>query len=265
MIRNSSISCFCCSGVACRHQRPAASEVIRWKFTCGITSSSTSADSFSKSPPWIALSALIRSINSVPTFSISASGVPEAAAGEAPSPKAAAARIARSERNFLSIFVLLFCAGASVFFAVIRGRIAVVDLVAPALQPGVAGEAVLVERGALQHALGREQPGPAVDQAGQPEVVGLAARADLVERIGDDVERPRGRVAKARRPEQGQHQVRARRHAPDAERLAEVLVVLLEPHLAGHVGDAAETEGGVDHETRQIREGLRRLALEHLV
>src|SRR5688572_434493 len=56
----------------------------------------------------------------------------------------------------------------SVFFLHAR-RVAVVDLAAPALQPPIAEEAVLVERRLLQHALGLEEVGAGAHGVESPE------------------------------------------------------------------------------------------------
>jgi hypothetical protein len=87
----------------------------------------------------------------------------------------------------------------------------------------------------------------------------------LDHRVGVDVAHQAQGVAEVARPEDGQHQEGPFAHAPHAEGLAEVFVVLLEPQLGGNVEGAQEAHGAVHQHPPAVGEGFGHLALEQVV
>src|SRR5262245_59659916 len=133
------------------------------------------------------------------------------------------------------------------------------------LQVGVADERIVVERGRLGilHGFQELRSGvDDVDDAGADQDPAVdEERCDGGRRVDGD----RRRVAHAGGAQHGQHEVGLWRHAPDAERLAEILVVWLEAELARRVEEAAETQDRVDGEAADGLGAVDRLALQQVV
>src|SRR6185312_11056210 len=102
---------------------------------------------------------------------------------------------------------------------VLERRLAVVDLVAPALQPRVAREEVRIERGLLEHVGRLEELRARLDHVEAPQSPRDRAVVDGARVEPLRIDGARRRVARGARSEEGDHEVRARRHAPPAERL----------------------------------------------
>ncbi|MNP31656.1 hypothetical protein D3C76_1247870 [compost metagenome] len=77
---------------------------------------------------------------------------------------------------------------------------------------------------------------------------GNVEEVDLV--LGGEVHRQSTGIAQVRRPENRQHQVRAVRHAIEAQGLAEVLALVRQAHLACRVPQAGDANGGVEQQAR---------------
>src|SRR5580765_5803093 len=110
-------------------------------------------------------------------------------------------------------------------------RAPIVDQIASALQVGIALEYVLVERRLFEDAARLEQVGARLDEAQPDQAPAHIEGLGLVQRIGVEIEAPADAVAYVARAEDRQHEIRPGRRAPAAEGLAEVLVVLLIPHV----------------------------------
>jgi hypothetical protein len=65
--------------------------------------------------------------------------------------------------------------------------------------------------------------------------------------------------------QQRQHQVGAAVHAPFTQCLAEVRPVAIQSHTSGRIEEAADPNGGVDHEARGIADAVVQVALQELV
>src|SRR4030095_15797330 len=75
----------------------------------------------------------------------------------------------------------------------------------------------------------------------------------VVERVDGSVDPGADAVTHGERRHEGQHEVRSRRSAPDAEGLAEVGPLELEPHfLARAIEEPADAQGGVDEEAAHL-------------
>src|ERR1019366_2619312 len=68
------------------------------------------------------------------------------------------------------------------------------------------------------------------------------------ERIGEDVDEPARAVAQAARPRQRHEDVGARPHRVATQGLAKVGLVLFDPDPAGHIDQARDPDGRIDHE-----------------
>ena len=66
-------------------------------------------------------------------------------------------------------------------------------------------------------------------------------------------------------PEKRQLEIRALRHAPDAERLAEVFGSPFHADPGRHVEETEHADRGIEHEAERGRDALIHLALQHVV
>src|SRR5690606_6138497 len=73
------------------------------------------------------------------------------------------------------------------------------------------------------------------------------------------------RVARGARPQERQHQIGAASQAPDAEGLAEVLVVPGQAHRSRHVEETEQAEGGVEDQSTGVHAGVMELGLQQVV
>src|SRR6267143_6524827 len=121
-------------------------------------------------------------------------------------------------------------------------RIAVVDKVASALQPGLANEGVFVERCLLNNARGVEEVGTIADRARRIERVVHRNPADLENEVRLRIEHQAETVANRRGTQDRQNQVRAAADAPPAQCLPEILVVLLQSNVGREVENAGDPE-----------------------
>src|SRR5437879_10856056 len=119
--------------------------------------------------------------------------------------------------------------------AFLARRLSIVDQAPAALQVGVALEYVLVERSLLQDAARVEQIGAHADQAQRDRGIAQPDRPEIANRIGIDVGRGSDAVAQRARAQNRQHEIRTVANTPAAQGLADILVVRLAPHVAGHV------------------------------
>src|SRR5450631_3992510 len=131
-------------------------------------------------------------------------------------------------------------------------RIAVEHLVLATLQPGVANERVAVERGLLDDALGLEQAGARAHLVEPPPRPVDAAIVDRLVVVPAGIHYACGRIARGAGAQERDHEVGPRRHAPPAERLSEILVVLLEPEGGRDVPQAENAEYRVHHESTGV-------------
>src|SRR6185436_11111402 len=131
-------------------------------------------------------------------------------------------------------------------------RIAVVNLVAPPLQVGIALEYVLVERGLFQDAARIQQVRALADRTRHPHRVALAHRPMPGHGVEIDVRHQADAVARRARAQERPDEVRAIPDPPAAEGLAEILVVLLVAHVRGDVADAEKAEGRVEGEAHPV-------------
>ncbi len=72
-------------------------------------------------------------------------------------------------------------------------------------------------------------------------------------------------VAEVREADEGDDQVRPRLHAPLAEGLAEVLVVLVQPGRRGRIEQAAKSHGRVQQQPARVAARLLELRLQQVV
>src|SRR3989442_15942592 len=136
--------------------------------------------------------------------------------------------------------------------AFLARRLSIVDQAPAALQVGVALEYVLVERRLLQDAARVQQIGAHADQAQRDRGIAQAARPEIADRIGIDVGRGSDAVAQRARAQNRQHLIPTIANSPAAQGLAEILVVLLDAHVGGHVVYAQQPEGAVEGEARPV-------------
>jgi hypothetical protein len=90
-------------------------------------------------------------------------------------------------------------------------------------------------------------------------------RIDVRDRIEEEIDYARRRVAQCRGAEERQGQVRPRAYAPDCERLTEVLVVGLQADRSRHVEQPGEPERAVEQEAAGVAQSQLGLALQELV
>src|SRR6185369_16130923 len=82
---------------------------------------------------------------------------------------------------------------------------------------------------------------------------------------GEDVDPPAHGVAQRARAEDREDDVGTVAHTPAPERLAEILVALLDAHVGGYVVQAEQAERAVEHEAHSVLETVEKLALQHVV
>src|SRR6267143_4121713 len=104
-------------------------------------------------------------------------------------------------------------------------RISVVDKVATALQPGLAHEAVFVERCLLEHAGGIEQFGSARDNTDPDSCVARRNILDSPYQVGLCIDQESEPVANRRGTQDRQDQIRPAADTPPAQCLPKILVV----------------------------------------
>src|SRR5262245_65237985 len=166
----------------------------------------------------------------------------------------------RRSRHGVEFFVLIArdSLGRDVFGAVLDQGLA-------PLQVSIADERVVVERGGLRFLDGLQELRSGVDDVADAGADQDPAVDEERRDGGRRVDGERRRVAHAGGAQHGQHEVGPWRHAPDAERLAEILVVWLEAELARRVEEAAETQDRVDGEAADGLGAVDRLALQQVV
>src|SRR6185369_378931 len=121
------------------------------------------------------------------------------------------------------------CLGLLVAAARLARRIAVVDLVAAPLEVGVALEDVLVQCRLLENLARVEEVGTPVHQAQTVRGITQRDRPEIGYRVaGEDVDPPAHGVAQRARAEDREDDVGTVAHTPAPERLAEILVALLD-------------------------------------
>src|SRR5690606_3580793 len=161
-------------------------------------------------------------------------------------------RSAPTSGRFLGLQVLLVPGIIVIRIGIVR-RVAVVHRLATPLQPPVSNEGIAIQRRAFHDAFGIEQVGPAAhDVEAEERVANAHRRVRPVQRVALGVDEARWRVTEGGRPEERKHQVGSARHAPPAQRLAEVLVVAPQADVGRDIRHAAEAEGGVDHHSGQV-------------
>src|SRR6185295_16162759 len=270
-----------------------ASAVIELKLKCGRTLASITWISLVRLPERISLSLVMRSTTSVVTFFTSTSGGTSCACALARTPPRRPPRI-----MFRIVFIGLltrqrpygllplglrgglrggfrggFLRGLFgrhlrllVALARLARRVAVVDLAAAALQVRVALEHVLVERGLLEDPARVEEVGAPVHETQSVRRIAHRDGPEIGHRVaGEDVDSPSHGVAQRARAEDRQDDVGAVAHAPAPERLAEILVALLDAHVGGDVVQAEQAERAVEDEAHPVLEAVEELALQHVV
>ena len=90
-------------------------------------------------------------------------------------------------------------------------------------------------------------------------MVQIPHRVELV--VGGEADR----VAQVAGAEEGQHQEGAVAHSPIPQSLSEVLIVLFQAEARRDVEDAADAEGGVERDARDVRCRLVQLELQDIV
>src|SRR6266853_616777 len=143
--------------------------------------------------------------------------------------------------------------------------IAIVHEVATALQPGLAHEAVFVERRLVNNARGVEEVGAIVDRARSVERVVHRNSVYLENEVGLRIEDQAETVADRRGPQERQNQIRPAADAPPAQCLPEILIVLLQPEVGSEVENAGDPERRIENDASEIVEPLLKLALQHIV
>src|SRR6267378_996456 len=149
--------------------------------------------------------------------------------------------------------------------ALLARRLPIIDQAPAALQVGVALECVLVERRLLQDAARVQQIGAHIDQAQRDRGIAQPDRPEIADRIGIDVGCGSNAVAQRARAENRQHEIRTVANAPAAQGLAEILVVLLDPHVGRHIVNAQQPDGAVEGEARPVLHAVLDLALQQVV
>src|SRR5690606_12769567 len=140
----------------------------------------------------------------------------------------------------------------------------------PALQVGVADQAVASECSAVQQLVGVEQALANIDDVqaqdgvAYGDVVDFAHRSKRRHRGGDAAHRGSG-VAHRAGPGEGKHDVGAGAHTPHTQRGAQVVRDLVSAVLGGDVDTAAQAHGGVKQDTAQCIDEIVSAALKHAV
>ncbi len=135
------------------------------------------------------------------------------------------------------------------------------------LQVGGADEQVGIEL-RIQQTVRRQGVGAnidAVEDVGGQVLRQVVAARQVVDRVGEDVHALAEQVAVVAGAEERQHQEPAFAHAPVAQGLAEVLVVLDQADPVADVDQSADTPDAVDHEAPGIGRALAELGLEEIV
>src|SRR6266851_1032402 len=149
--------------------------------------------------------------------------------------------------------------------ALLARRLSIIDQAPAPLQVGVALECVLVERRLLQDAARVQQIGAHADQAQRDRGIAQPDRPEIADRVGIDVGRGSEAVAHRARAQNRQQEIGAVANAPAAQCLAEILVVLLDPHVGRHIVNAQQPDGAVEGEARQVLHAVLELALQQVV
>src|SRR5438445_7892825 len=244
------------------------------KLKCGSTFSSISWISLLRLPR-ISLSLAMSSTTSSVTFFTSTSGANS-------SPRALPSRRAAKRHRAALAIVRMLCKPhiinvrsrldvdrrpetAPFFNALLTRRLSIIDQAPATLQVGVALEYVLVERRLLQDAARVQQIGAHADQAQRDRGIAQPDRPEIADRIGIDVSRGSDAVAQRARAQNREHEIGTVANAPAAPGLAEILVVLFDPHVGGHVVNAQQPEGAVEGEARPVLHAVLELALQQVV
>src|SRR6266850_8011288 len=151
------------------------------------------------------------------------------------------------------------------FNALLARGLSIIDQAPAALQVGVALECVLVERRLLQDAARVQEIGAHIDQAQRDRGIAQPDRPEIADRVGIDVGRGADAVAQRARAQNRQHEIGTVANAPAAQGLAEILVVLLDPHVGRHVVDAQQPDGAVEGKARPVLHAVLELALQQVV
>src|SRR5882672_2808569 len=149
--------------------------------------------------------------------------------------------------------------------ALLARRLSIIDQAPAALQIGIALECVLVERRLLQDAARLQQIGAHADQAQHDRGIAQPDRPEIADRVGIEVGRGSNAVAQRARAQNRQHEIRTVANAPAAQGLAEILVVLLDPHVGRHIVNAQQAERAVEGEARPVLHAVLELALQQVV
>src|SRR6267378_2054646 len=149
--------------------------------------------------------------------------------------------------------------------AFLTRRPSIIDQAPAPLQVGVALECVLVERRLLQDAARVQQIGAHIDQAQRDRGIAQPDRPEIADRVGIEVACGPGAVAQRARAQNRQHEIGTVGNAPAAQGLAEILVVLLDPHVGRYVVDAEEADRAVEGEARPVLHAVLKLSLQHVV
>src|SRR6266852_863428 len=149
--------------------------------------------------------------------------------------------------------------------AFLARRPSIIDQAPAPLQVGVALECVLVERRLLQDAARLQQIGAHIDQAQRDRGIAQPDRPEIADRIGIEVGRGSDAVAHRARAQNRQHEVGTVGNAPAAQGLAEIFVVLLDPHVGRHIVNAQQPDGAVESEARPVLHAVLELALQQVV
>src|SRR6266571_175852 len=144
-------------------------------------------------------------------------------------------------------------------------RIAVVDEIASALQPGITHERVLVERSLFNNARGIEEVGAAADRARTVEGVMHGNTVDLENKVGLGIEQQTETVAYRGGAEDRQDQIRTAADAPPAQCLPEIFVVLLQAHVGREIENAGDPERRIEKDPSEILDPSLELALQYIV
>src|SRR5712691_7370888 len=149
--------------------------------------------------------------------------------------------------------------------AFLTRRPPIIDQAPAPLQVGVALEYVLVERRLLQDAARVQQIGAHIDQAQRDRGIAQPDRPEIADRVGIEVACGPGAVAQRARAQNRQHEIGTVGNAPAAQGLAEILVVLLDPHVGRYIVNAQQPEGAVEGEARPVLHAVLDLALQQVV
>ena len=133
------------------------------------------------------------------------------------------------------------------------------------LQVHVPRKAVLVQSGTVEHRAGAQQVGPRVHHAQGIQRVAGRDRVHVAHHIALHVHRQRERVAHGRRPQDGQHQIRPRTHAPAPQGQTKVLLVAVNAQLAGDVQQATQAHEGVHIDPHEAGRSGFAAQLQHVV